>query len=92
MVTSQFTYSKVCQSLVIILHERKCIYNLNLNNSAVLYAHCSSDANWFFFCHFLLCFPSVSLNRESKDNQWLGVTVKSQGIGGKVVVSKDHIL
>uniref|UniRef100_A0A673JSN7 Uncharacterized protein n=1 Tax=Sinocyclocheilus rhinocerous TaxID=307959 RepID=A0A673JSN7_9TELE len=23
--------------------------------------------------------------RESKDNQWLGVTVKSQGIGGKVV-------
>lgn len=45
-----------------------------------------------YFCHFLLCFPSVSLNRESKDNQWLGVTVKSQGIGGKVVVSKDHIL
>lgn len=42
--------------------------------------------------HFLLCFPSVSLDRESKDNQWLGVTVKSQGIGGKVVVSKDHIL
>ncbi|XP_008318825.1 integrin alpha-7 isoform X2 [Cynoglossus semilaevis] len=28
---------------------------------------------------------SVSLDRESKDNQWLGVTVKSQGIGGKVV-------
>ncbi|XP_024125977.1 integrin alpha-7 isoform X3 [Oryzias melastigma] len=27
----------------------------------------------------------VSLDRESKDNQWLGVTVKSQGIGGKVV-------
>lgn len=27
----------------------------------------------------------VSLSRESKDNQWLGVTVKSQGIGGKVV-------
>ncbi|XP_077386386.1 integrin alpha-7 isoform X2 [Festucalex cinctus] len=27
----------------------------------------------------------VSLNKESKDNQWLGVTVKSQGIGGKVV-------
>uniref|UniRef100_A0A8D3BNJ5 Integrin alpha-2 domain-containing protein n=1 Tax=Scophthalmus maximus TaxID=52904 RepID=A0A8D3BNJ5_SCOMX len=36
-------------------------------------------------CHFLLCFLSVSLDRESKDNQWLGVTVKSQGIGGKVV-------
>lgn len=32
-------------------------------------------------------FHSVSLDRESKDNQWLGVTVKSQGIGGKVVVS-----
>ncbi|KAM3621334.1 uncharacterized protein V6R79_009776 [Siganus canaliculatus] len=28
----------------------------------------------------------VSLSRESKDNQWLGVTVKSQGIGGKVVI------
>nr|XP_020451271.1 integrin alpha-7 isoform X2 [Monopterus albus] len=27
----------------------------------------------------------VSLDKESKDNQWLGVTVKSQGIGGKVV-------
>ncbi|XP_073681651.1 integrin alpha-7 [Garra rufa] len=27
----------------------------------------------------------VSLAQESKDNQWLGVTVKSQGIGGKVV-------
>ncbi|XP_056130002.1 integrin alpha-7 [Lampris incognitus] len=27
----------------------------------------------------------VSPDRESKDNQWLGVTVKSQGIGGKVV-------
>ncbi|XP_016525794.1 integrin alpha-7 isoform X3 [Poecilia formosa] len=27
----------------------------------------------------------VSLDRESKDNQWLGVSVKSQGIGGKVV-------
>ncbi|XP_067287260.1 integrin alpha-7 isoform X3 [Pseudorasbora parva] len=28
---------------------------------------------------------NVSLDQESKDNQWLGVTVKSQGIGGKVV-------
>ncbi|KAK9966085.1 hypothetical protein ABG768_003215 [Culter alburnus] len=28
---------------------------------------------------------SVNLEQESKDNQWLGVTVKSQGIGGKVV-------
>ncbi|XP_037629562.1 integrin alpha-7 isoform X1 [Sebastes umbrosus] len=27
----------------------------------------------------------LKLDRESKDNQWLGVTVKSQGIGGKVV-------
>ncbi|CAJ1050448.1 integrin alpha-7 isoform X1 [Xyrichtys novacula] len=27
----------------------------------------------------------LDLNKESKDNQWLGVTVKSQGIGGKVV-------
>ncbi|XP_059812024.1 integrin alpha-6-like isoform X1 [Hypanus sabinus] len=28
---------------------------------------------------------NVDLERESKENQWLGVTVKSQGIGGKVV-------
>ncbi|XP_077060636.1 integrin alpha-7 isoform X1 [Siphateles boraxobius] len=28
---------------------------------------------------------NVSLEQESKENQWLGVTVKSQGIGGKVV-------
>ncbi|XP_061075326.1 integrin alpha-7 isoform X2 [Conger conger] len=27
----------------------------------------------------------VRTDRESKNNQWLGVTVKSQGIGGKVV-------
>ncbi|XP_046731047.1 integrin alpha-7 isoform X2 [Silurus meridionalis] len=27
----------------------------------------------------------VSVDRESKENQWLGVTVKSQGIGGKVL-------
>lgn len=32
-------------------------------------------------------FVAVNLDRESKDNQWLGVTVKSQGIGGKVVVN-----
>lgn len=35
----------------------------------------------------MFSFSQVSLDRESKDNQWLGVTVKSQGIGGKVVVS-----
>lgn len=28
-------------------------------------------------------------NDEIKDNQWLGVTVRSQGIGGKVMVSKN---
>lgn len=27
-------------------------------------------------------------NDEIKDNQWLGVTVRSQGVGGKVMVSK----
>ncbi|XP_036387353.1 integrin alpha-7 [Megalops cyprinoides] len=27
----------------------------------------------------------VKTDRENKDNQWLGVTVKSQGVGGKVV-------
>lgn len=45
-----------------------------------------------YFLNSLLCFTSVSLSRESKHNQWLGVTVKSQGIGGKVVVSEEHQL
>ncbi|NWW90204.1 ITA7 protein, partial [Rhynochetos jubatus] len=27
----------------------------------------------------------VDLRRESKENQWLGVSVKSQGAGGKIV-------
>lgn len=27
-------------------------------------------------------------NDEIKDNQWLGVTVRSQGVGGKVMVSQ----
>lgn len=27
-------------------------------------------------------------NDEIKDNQWLGVVIRSQGIGGKVMVSK----
>lgn len=51
---------------------------------------------WAYFhgCtfNFPFCFTSVSLNRESKHNQWLGVTVKSQGIGGKVVVRDQHQL
>jgi len=29
-------------------------------------------------------------NDEIKDNQWLGVTVRSQGVGGKVMVSKEN--
>jgi len=28
-------------------------------------------------------------NDEIKDNQWLGVTVRSQGAGGKVLVSPE---
>lgn len=43
-----------------------------------------------FTFHFL-GFESDDLvppgNDEIKDNQWLGVTVRSQGIGGKVMVS-----
>lgn len=51
---------------------------------------------WAYFhvytFNFPFCFIPVSLNRESKHNQWLGVTVKSQGIGGKVVVRDEHQL
>lgn len=65
------------------------------NDSQILYAVAQELVGvqigifLYIFFHILLCFTSVSLNRESKHNQWLGVTVKSQGIGGKVVVSKD---
>ncbi|KAM9443899.1 integrin alpha-7 isoform 2-T2 [Clarias gariepinus] len=38
-----------------------------------------------FDCERVEIDGDVRLDRESKDNQWLGVTVKSQGIGGKVV-------
>ncbi|XP_060766552.1 integrin alpha-7 isoform X2 [Neoarius graeffei] len=38
-----------------------------------------------FDCERVNIDGDVNLDRESKDNQWLGVTVKSQGIGGKVV-------
>uniref|UniRef100_A0A6Q2ZQG4 Integrin alpha-2 domain-containing protein n=1 Tax=Esox lucius TaxID=8010 RepID=A0A6Q2ZQG4_ESOLU len=38
-----------------------------------------------FDCEHVDIDQDVNLGRESKDNQWLGVTVKSQGIGGKVV-------
>lgn len=31
--------------------------------------------------------PPADPQRESKENQWLGVSVKSQGPGGKIVVS-----
>lgn len=31
--------------------------------------------------------PPADPQRESKENQWLGVSVKSQGAGGKIVVS-----
>lgn len=64
-----------------IFHKRKCV-----ETSCCMHQQVPS-----FLFKFLLCFTSVSLNRESKDNQWLGVTVKSQGIGGKVVVSKTII-
>ncbi|XP_062842262.1 integrin alpha-7 isoform X2 [Trichomycterus rosablanca] len=38
-----------------------------------------------FDCERVHIDGDVSLNQESKENQWLGVTVKSQGVGGKVL-------
>uniref|UniRef100_A0A8C1X441 Integrin subunit alpha 7 n=1 Tax=Cyprinus carpio TaxID=7962 RepID=A0A8C1X441_CYPCA len=46
---------------------------------------CVCSAKLYPFKEKYFSFSQVSLDRESKDNQWLGVTVKSQGIGGKVV-------
>ena len=31
--------------------------------------------------------PPADVQKESKENQWLGVSVRSQGPGGKIVVS-----
>lgn len=31
--------------------------------------------------------PPADAQKESKENQWLGVSVRSQGPGGKIVVS-----
>ncbi|XP_030052652.1 integrin alpha-7 isoform X2 [Microcaecilia unicolor] len=36
-------------------------------------------------CYRLLIDSGVDDSKESKENQWLGVTVKSQGAGGKIV-------
>ncbi|XP_034959768.2 integrin alpha-7 isoform X1 [Zootoca vivipara] len=36
-------------------------------------------------CHRVPIDEGVDLKKESKENQWLGVTVKSQGPGGKIV-------
>lgn len=33
------------------------------------------------------CLASANVQKESKENQWLGVSVQSQGPGGKIVVS-----
>lgn len=33
-----------------------------------------------------ICLCVEDLTRESKENQWMGVTVNSQGPGGKIVV------
>ncbi|XP_033616542.1 integrin alpha-7-like [Fukomys damarensis] len=34
----------------------------------------------------------ADVQKESKENQWLGVSVRSQGPGGKIVVSTDCFL
>ncbi|XP_007533431.1 integrin alpha-7 isoform X2 [Erinaceus europaeus] len=36
-------------------------------------------------CYRLNMDPGVDLQKESKENQWLGVSVRSQGPGGKIV-------
>lgn len=35
---------------------------------------------------------SADLRLENKENQWMGVSVKSQGPGGKIVVSQTKYL
>lgn len=38
---------------------------------------------------YSFCYWVEDLSKESKENQWMGVTVTSQGPGGKVVVSQS---
>lgn len=35
--------------------------------------------------------PPADVQKESKENQWLGVSVRSQGPGGKIVVSTTSV-
>ena len=35
--------------------------------------------------------PPADVQKESKENQWLGVSVRSQGPGGKIVVSTPTV-
>lgn len=35
--------------------------------------------------------PPADVQKESKENQWLGVSVRSQGPGGKIVVSATTV-
>lgn len=36
--------------------------------------------------------PPADVQKESKENQWLGVSVRSQGPGGKIVVSTTSVM
>ncbi|XP_058867309.1 integrin alpha-7 isoform X1 [Acipenser ruthenus] len=53
------------------------------NHTGALYQCPITGEEWD--CERVDIDEDVDLERESKENQWLGVTVKSQGVGGKVV-------
>uniref|UniRef100_A0A8C1YM12 Integrin subunit alpha 6 n=1 Tax=Cyprinus carpio TaxID=7962 RepID=A0A8C1YM12_CYPCA len=56
--------------------------------TAVLLFHCFRCliVTWFLFMVTL----TVDARVENKENQWMGVTVQSQGPGGKIVVRQEH--
>lgn len=52
---------------------------------STVHGHCHHHSRLYVSLFFCRCIED--LKRESKQNQWMGVTVSSQGPGGKVMVS-----
>jgi len=51
---------------------------------------CCSSFEVLAVCVTYAAFSAADPSSESKEDQWMGVTVQSQGPGGKVVVSIER--
>ncbi|XDV31461.1 hypothetical protein PO909_034138, partial [Leuciscus waleckii] len=73
----------------------RALSNQGANITGVLYSQQCQDflidleiliVTWFLFTVTL----TVDVLVENKENQWMGVTVQSQGPGGKIVVRQEQ--